>query len=64
MFPRNSSEYIYERTNYKLTNHCIYIHLNKLISFLCPIITYEPQDRFASNFDWGTQDFFGFEIRS
>ena len=24
--------------------------------FVCPIITHEPVDRFASNFDWGTRE--------
>ena len=24
--------------------------------FVCPIITHEPLDQFASNFDWGTRE--------
>ena len=27
--------------------------------FVCPIITQEPPDRFASNYDWGTRETHG-----
>ena len=29
------------------------------VCFVCPIITYEPLDRFASKFYWGTWENYG-----
>ena len=38
-----------------LSNHLIY----KVVISVCLIITWEPLDRFASNFDWGTRETHG-----
>ena len=34
----------------------IYIVIISVCLFVCPIITHEPLERFASNFDWGTRE--------
>jgi len=40
---------------YKCCNVYKYIVVNSGMVFVCPIITQEPLDRFASNFDWKTR---------
>ena len=33
--------------------HILFIYIYKVVG--CPILTHEPLDRFASNFEWGTE---------